>query len=219
VRRLSLRDHLDEVIADADLREHAERMTAASLEPPADSLIAHPLPAPGSPPFAASLTGAVTALSQARQPEPPPRHPEPLPPTPAPIGSAPGRSPQTFEHANTTAADNAPAVDTDAAGVPLPGGGRPVPSVARRRRRSASPLPPLPSPIDIPEDAPGRVTFIALAAAPDVVAHPVAVAEDPEPAPVPARPSFASPLDEWLPVVILGVAMLVVFIVGVVVTH
>jgi hypothetical protein len=209
VRRLSLRDHLDEVITDAGLRDHVEQVTA----PPPEQPVAPDAAAiPPAPPFAASLTGAVTPLSEARQPQPQP------PTTPAPIESPPGRSIQTFTYGKPATADNAPAVDTVAAGAPLPEG-PPAPHLARRRRRSASPLPPLPSPIDIPEDAPGRVTFIALPGAPDVVPPAGPLAETPAPAPPLARPSFASPLDEWLPVVLFGVAMLVVFIVGVVVTH
>ena len=223
MRRLSLRDHLDEVIGDADLREHAEREAAMPPEPAAGSIAADPAAVAGGAPFAASLTGTVTPLSEARHPEA--RHSEAchpgpqLPLVPAPIESTIGRSTQIFTHAKPTGADNAPAMVTDAAGGPLPGEEHPAPHLARRRRRSASPLPPLPSPIDIPEDAPGRVTFVALAAAPDVVPPAAAVAEDVSHQPAPARPAFASPLDDWLSVIVLGVAMLLVFIVGVVVTH
>jgi hypothetical protein len=185
---------------------------AAPPEAPAGANAVDPSPAPPVPPFTASLTGAVTPLSEARQPQPPT--------APAPIESTIGRSAQTFAHASPTAADNAPSMATDAARAPVPGQGHPAaPHLTRRRRRSASPLPPLPSPIDIPEDAPGRVTFVALAAAPDFMPPAPAVAEDVTHEIAPPRPAFASPLDEWLPVVVLALGMLLVFVVGVVVTH
>jgi hypothetical protein len=90
--------------------------------------------------------------------------------------------------------------------------------VSRRRRRSASPLPPLPSPADVPEDAAGRVAFLAIAVGDDVVPPAPALAEAPLP-PVPPRAPAVNPLDEWLPVILLGAVMLVVFIIGMVVTH
>lgn len=216
MRRLSLRDHLDEVIGDADLREHVEREAVDMVvppAPPADSIPADLASAPPGPPFAASLTGAVTPLSEARvlQPQPPI--------APAPIESTIGGGPQTFSHSSPPAADNAPAMATEAAAAPLPGDGHPAPHLARRRRRSASPLPPLPSPMDVPDDAAGRVTFVALAVAPDFMPASPAMAEDATHATAPPRPTFASPLDEWLPVVVLALVMLLVFIVGVVVTH
>lgn len=89
---------------------------------------------------------------------------------------------------------------------------------SRRRRRSASPLPPLPSPADVPEDAVGRVAFLAIAVAPDVVPTVTPAASEEEPAREPMS-APVHPFDQWLPVILLGAAMVVVFVVGVVVTR
>jgi hypothetical protein len=125
--------------------------------------------------------------------------------------------------------------------VVLDGPGHPVHSV-RRRRRSASLLPPLPSPADIPEDAAGRVAIITASAPPDVVPSfapapgspaPRALADNANAGPA-TPPSIepdaaerslitaitgGGPMDGWIPVIALGVALLVIFVVGVLVTH
>jgi hypothetical protein len=88
----------------------------------------------------------------------------------------------------------------------------------RRRRRSASLLPPLPSPTDVPEDADGRVAILAIAAPPERFA-PAAAPTPPAPVAAPSPPPAADSLQAWLPVAALGVAMLVTFIVGVLVTR
>jgi hypothetical protein len=83
------------------------------------------------------------------------------------------------------------------------------------------------SPTDIPDDAPGRVEFYTALTPPDIL---------PAPAPTPtaeltgapsaeAPPATASrqhpdpPLAGWLPVGILAVAMVLIFILGLVVTR
>jgi hypothetical protein len=95
---------------------------------------------------------------------------------------------------------------------------------ARRRRRSASLLPPLPSPADIPDDAAGRVEIFAIATLPDVtlpnssVLTPPTTSPDTEPAPI-AAVAGTGALAGWLPVLILGVVLVVVFVFGVLVTR
>ena len=154
-----------------------------------------------------TLTGAVVPVADARitpPPQPPPRRSAPTIP-PAPVAPA----------------DNVPAVDTHAAGGPALKREQPAPHLARRRRRSASALPPLPSPADIPDDAPGRVTFLIAGDAPDVVPDGGVPAAGQLPASTPdmPRPQPANPFDEWRPVILLAAAMLIVFIVGLVLTH
>ncbi|HEV7678643.1 MAG TPA: hypothetical protein VGQ42_08755 [Candidatus Dormibacteraeota bacterium] len=129
-----------------------------------------------------------------------------------------------------------------AAAVVLDGPGHPVHS-ARRRRRSASPLPPLPSPADIPEDAAGRVAIITVSAPPDVVptlaagpgalatrglaagagtdaAAPLAAAEpDATERRLITAITGGGPMDGWIPVLGLGVALMVIFVLGVLVTR
>jgi hypothetical protein len=105
--------------------------------------------------------------------------------------------------------------------------------MSRRRRRSASLLPPLPSPTDIPEDAAGRVAILSVLPPPD--STPVAplstseasLAQDGAPSTAPSAPPSASitaigsstALAGWAPVLALGVALVLLFVVGVLVTH
>lgn len=90
----------------------------------------------------------------------------------------------------------------------------------RRKRRSASPMPLLSGPVDLPEDAAGRVEFYTLGLDPDVTPPPV-IPVTPPSASHPDRPlaGAAAPFAEWLPVIALAAAMVLVFIIGVVVTH
>lgn len=199
-------------------------------------------PSQQPPPATASLTGAVTSLSQARAGAPSSELPPPsvppfgfaaeanaavetaptpaLPtPTPAPIESASGRGSPAILPNPPLAAENAGTMGPDPTEAHVADPDSHASHVSRRRRRSASPLPPLPSPADIPEDAPGRVTFLTVATSPDVVPPPLPATEAPLPQPAPALSSPADPLREWLPVVVLGLSMLLVFIVGMVVTR
>jgi hypothetical protein len=106
----------------------------------------------------------------------------------------------------------------------------PVLPPPRRRRRSASLLDPHPSPVDIPEDAEGRVVFHVPSVPPDVLPiAPVATSlgagaagwADTELAGAPPL-SARTPLGEvnpWISVALVGVALLAVFVLGLLVTR
>lgn len=180
-----------------------------------------------------------------------PRSPLTLPPaetTPTPQPPPPAIPTSPAPPAPAPAIDHHLANGHDTAAHPL--------HAERRRRRSASLLPPLPSPADLAEDAPGRVEIITVTVPPDVL-PPLPATPDPVPSaetstlgltalrptfptsgsatfptPAPATspdtsratspataPPSATPLAAWIPVAVLAVAMLVVFIVGMLVTH
>ena len=91
-----------------------------------------------------------------------------------------------------------------------------------RRRRSVARTPALVAPIDIPEDAPGRVAFIAVRAPADVVApRPAADADTGELAPPPEEHATAwlSQWGGWLAVGALVALLAVLFVVGMAVTR
>jgi hypothetical protein len=218
--------------------------------PPRDTALAPPLDAVASPPIAGNGTTAPAI------PTPPPIHADIAAPAPAastapPAALAPdvAAAPTSPPIGRASAGAAAPAASPlpvrasrTGAAVVLDGPGHPVHS-ARRRRRSASLLPPLPAPADIPEDAAGRVAIIAISAPPDVessfapaprsLAAPVAASEpDGNAAAVAtAEPTSAAersvitaitgggPVDGWIPVIALGIALLVIFVVGVLVTR
>ena len=89
-----------------------------------------------------------------------------------------------------------------------------------RRRRSVARTPAMVSPIDIPDDAPGRVAFIAVRAPADVVA-PRPAADDPEPVPPPAEHTnpWLSEWGGWLAVGLLTVALIFLFVAGMAITR
>jgi hypothetical protein len=195
--RKRLRPILDEVITDADLVASA-RIVAGFPPPPWET--APPAPAERNghtapPPEAAAAVPAFEPVDRVEA--------EPEPPALVPVVPV-------------------AAVVATAAAVVLPGHADTAAHATRRRRRSASLLPPLPSPTDIPEDAPGRVAILAMgpppgteheAPAPEPSSPPVA-------APAPVTPvGGAAPLAGWLPVLTLGVALVLVFVVGVLVTR
>ena len=100
---------------------------------------------------------------------------------------------------------------------PPPDAAHGAPHATRRRRRSASPLPPVHSPADIPDDAAGRVVFFAVVTPPDTIP----TAADAQPAatiPPPAPAAAARPLGPWVPVMALGILLAIVFAVGMVAT-
>lgn len=71
----------------------------------------------------------------------------------------------------------------------------------------------------MPDDAPGRVLITSLPLPPGSVAAPVAApSSSAEPAPITAVGGDA-PLAGWFPVLGLGVALVLVFVVGVLVTR
>jgi hypothetical protein len=91
-----------------------------------------------------------------------------------------------------------------------------------RRRRSVARTPALVAPIDIPEDAPGRVAFIAVRAPADVVApHASAAPAAAEPAPPPEDRTtpWLSEWGGWLAVGVLTAVLIAAFLVGMAVTR
>ncbi len=184
------------------------------IEPPAPPP-AVTTPAAIAPVTAAATDGATALDTSAVVPLAPPRDVT-LPPIPTPPLVVP--SPPVSNLAAVAASPS----DADGDGTVLLG----TPQVeaalpSRRRRRSASLLPPLPSATDVPEDAAGRVAIISVPG-PQTGSAPQAATETPvadaEPAPVVAVGGEA-PLAGWLPVLILGVALVIVFVVGVLVTR
>jgi hypothetical protein len=191
---------------------------ATGPQPPASPAAAPPLPDTAGQPVSSRPFGPPG--------QPPAASPPPAQPSEPTLTSAPQIVPA-----------GAPPLDA-AAQVFL---GAPDAQIARRRRRSASLLPPLPSPTDIPEDAAGRVVILSVAVPPD--STPVAplstggavvpgqnapnidvgnaAAGAPSDTLSTAITSIAgsTALAGWLPVLALGVVLLVVFVVGVLVTH
>ena len=89
-----------------------------------------------------------------------------------------------------------------------------------RRRRSATALPPLPRATDVPDDAAGRVDFITV----ETVVTGAALTEastDQEAPPAAAEPAApaAARLTGWLPLMVLGVAIVAVFVLGMLATR
>lgn len=83
-----------------------------------------------------------------------------------------------------------------------------------RRRRSVAVAPALLDPAELPEDAPGRVKLISVAAPDDIVDAPVAVA------PQMARsPALLAAGGGWIPVAVAGAVIVVIFIVGMLLTR
>jgi hypothetical protein len=105
--------------------------------------------------------------------------------------------PQTMEPVRATAADASP---------------------RNRRRRSSSALPSHLEPVEVPDDAPGRVEYISVEM-PEAVAV-VATVTDADaaqsPHPMAADPTVANP---WVAVVTLGVLLVVLFVVGMAITR
>lgn len=242
--RKRLRPFLDEVISDADLRSSAEHVGAgptpvapspAAPAGPIDSSAADtpsepvtgafpPPPWEAPPELAAAVSGEATPVSIASgavapaivEPAPaaalvvsPPVAEAEAPVERAPLPALqPAVSPVEVE---TPAAVLLGAI-TDAA---HPG--------ARRRRRSASLLPPLPSAADVPEDADGRVSIFSVPGPPAAAAEPAPPPADPTPpgsgpAPITTVGGDA-PLAGWLPVAALGVVLVIVFVIGILVTR
>jgi hypothetical protein len=218
--RSRLRAHLAEVIADADLRARIDQVVGDPTPPAEDpATLAAPSPAAGlaSPPPLAFVATAQTLNT--------------APPTPIAAGSASVAGNGTAAHVGSPTAISGGPAHTEALHTP------------RRRRRSASLLPPLPSPADLAEDAPGRVELITISPPADLtppadppehietaVVRPLAPVAPAAPiqsvAPVPsvaaafsARVPRGDAVNAWLPVAFLGIALLLIFIVGMVVTR
>ena len=86
-----------------------------------------------------------------------------------------------------------------------------------RRRRSVSRSPVIVDPADVPDDAAGRVEVIAIRAPADVI-DPGEV--PPLPPPRPSRFVHAvMAYDGWATVTVLGVLLIMLFVIGMVLTH
>jgi len=241
--RKRLRSFLDAVISDDDLRTSAERV-AEPPSPPSDPALTVVAPEAAEP--VADMPAAFPSPPWERPPAL-----APLPnaePTPAGNGNAATHAPAAVELPAATTWVVSPAVSGDPA-LPEPASptaSEPAPETpphpartdeapaalligaaaegthaGRRRRRSATLLPPLPSPTDVPEDAAGRVAIFAV---PDPAAPPAADGDRahsaPDITPAPVVPVGGdAPLAGWLPVLALGVALVVIFVIGVLVTR
>ncbi len=86
-----------------------------------------------------------------------------------------------------------------------------------RRRRSVAVAPALLDPAELPEDAPGRVTLIAVEAPADVLGPPPAAATAPQPV-VASSPALSAG-GGWIAVAIAGAVIVAIFIVGMLLTH
>lgn len=87
---------------------------------------------------------------------------------------------------------------------------------SQRRRRSVAVAPALLDPAELPEDAPGRVKVISVAAPEDVLDAPVA----PEPAvSAPPFPSMIAAGGGWFAVGVAGVVIVLIFVVGMLLTR
>jgi hypothetical protein len=88
---------------------------------------------------------------------------------------------------------------------------------SQRRRRSVAVAPALLDPAELPEDAPGRVKVISVAAPDDILDSPVAA---PEPSlPAPPFPSMLAAGGGWFVVGAAGVAIVLIFVVGMLLTR
>ena len=84
-----------------------------------------------------------------------------------------------------------------------------------RRRRSVAVAPALLDPAELPEDAPGRVTLIAVDAPDDIVTAPGAAALPP----VVASSSILAAGEGWIAVGIAGFVIVAIFVVGMLLTR
>jgi hypothetical protein len=86
---------------------------------------------------------------------------------------------------------------------------------SQRRRRSVAVAPALLDPAELPEDAPGRVKLIAVAAPADILDAPAAA----PPAVVERSPSVLAAYGGWVAVAVAGAVILVIFVIGMLVTR
>ncbi|MGD0194507.1 MAG: hypothetical protein ABSC35_06565 [Candidatus Dormibacteria bacterium] len=85
---------------------------------------------------------------------------------------------------------------------------------SQRRRRSVAVAPALLDPAELPEDAPGRVKLIAVAAPADILDAPATL-----PPSVTRSPSFLAAGEGWIPVAVAGAVIVVIFVVGMLLTR
>lgn len=81
-----------------------------------------------------------------------------------------------------------------------------------RRRRSVAVAPALLDPAELPEDAAGRVTLIAVEAPPDIMGPPPAPPSAPQP--VVASSQALAAGGGWVAVAVAGAVIVAIFIVG-----
>jgi hypothetical protein len=84
-----------------------------------------------------------------------------------------------------------------------------------RRRRSVAVAPALLDPAELPEDAPGRVTLIAVDAPEDIVGAPGAASLPP----VVVSASILAAGEGWYAVGVAGLVIIAIFVVGMLLTH
>ncbi len=84
-----------------------------------------------------------------------------------------------------------------------------------RRRRSVAVAPALLDPAELPEDAPGRVTLIAVDAPDDIVGAPGAARLPP----VVASSSILAAGEGWFVVGVAGLVIIAIFVVGMLLTR
>ncbi len=88
---------------------------------------------------------------------------------------------------------------------------------SQRRRRSVAVAPALLDPAELPDDAPGRVKVISVAAPDDVLDAP---APAPEPAvSAPESPSMLAAGGGWFVVGAAGIVIVLIFVVGMLLTR
>jgi hypothetical protein len=86
---------------------------------------------------------------------------------------------------------------------------------SQRRRRSVAVAPALLDPAELPEDAPGRVKLIAVAAPADILDAPAPAS----PARVDRSPSLLAAGGGWVPVAVAGAVIVVIFVIGMLLTR
>jgi hypothetical protein len=86
---------------------------------------------------------------------------------------------------------------------------------SQRRRRSVAVAPALLDPAELPDDAPGRVKLIAVAAPADILDAPAPAA----PAVVERSPSLLAAGEGWVLVAVAGAVIVVIFVVGMLLTR
>jgi hypothetical protein len=85
----------------------------------------------------------------------------------------------------------------------------------QRRRRSVAVAPALLDPAELPEDAPGRVKLIAVAAPADILDAPAPTA----PPVVERSPSLLAAGGGWVAVAVAGAVIVVIFVIGMLLTR
>jgi hypothetical protein len=84
---------------------------------------------------------------------------------------------------------------------------------SQRRRRSVAVAPALLDPAELPEDAPGRVKLIAVAAPADILDAPPPASAAPA---VERSPSVLAAAGGWIAVAVAGAVIVAIFVIGMV---